>query len=160
MNKLFSVLIAGLSIVSLAQSARAESVNIPGSAGVPDNDGYCAVQLDSGQTFSQYGPTCQVMYPVSLPVGKTIDTVELDYYFGGGVADAAVTGYLESRQVKPLGSVAQLGSWFAYPKNAGEGYFHFPFFTYNIPVTPSTSYWVRVEAFHGISINNVTINYH
>jgi hypothetical protein len=162
-------LIVCLSIFSIAiGSANAATILLPGASGIPDENhtsfNGCTVDVPSGKMLIQPYPNlpnndCFMSYPINLPVGSTIDGVEIAYYDGSGASGRSISAYLGENRLKPfLGTIAVGGANdFTVPSfqmlymNMGQ---------LSVPVANGNTYWVQVSTHRITEVAYVAVTYH
>ena len=137
--------------------AKAESVTLPGASGIRDNSLCADVDMSNGSLGVPGIVPCSAMYPLNVPAGKTVDSVQVAYTNIIDPSASITASLMEYRPTQPA-SVTTLATASDMPI-AGFG----PFFLTLSAVRPlasKTSYWVTVSINHIERINSVTVTYH
>jgi len=97
-----------LCLYLMTSIASAETINIPGMAGISDGSFYCAVDLTSGEkgTVGPAAQSCEMAYSLPVPVGRTLDSVKVQYADGVG----HITVYVATNRIEPSMGVIILSS--------------------------------------------------
>ena len=167
LRKLFSL--TTVSLIAM-NSVTAATLFIPGVAGIPDQQGNTFVQSTGCITNVPAGsmeigvigfgnPNCVMAYPISLPVGSTIDSVEIEYYNNyGGPAQPSIAAYLAENRLKPpLGAIA-VGGANAHGPPQGYDYLYMP--ALSVQVVTGYTYWVQVVTSFISEVGYVSVTYH
>jgi hypothetical protein len=158
--KKFVFVAACIACVALTSVASAETLYIAGISGIQDPNVPCGEQYVPAAEMHQ--PTfdaCTYAYPLNLPAGKTLDTIEIAYANSGGPPNASITAYLGQNRVKPYqGAIAIAGASAAPPKGTGVGYLTMP--ALNIPISSGSVYWVQIVNKDIYIIESIAVTYH
>lgn len=169
LRKLIALVSMGL--ISLG-SANAATLFMPGNSGIPDknNEGslaggknLCVVDVPSGRMLAGTEPLpytqCLMSFPINLPVGTTIDGVEIAYRSDSGAFSRSITAYLASNRMKPymgplaLGGVNDLTVSTGQPLYKNMGVLAVPVFSGDI-------FWVQVQTKNVTEVDYVSVSYH
>lgn len=167
-------MLASLSLVGFG-SANAATLFMPAASGIPDQEQVnqlagkqngCIVDIAHGRMEVQAYPVlpyndCFMSFPISLPVGTTIDSVEVSYRDDSISAPGkSVTASLLSYGVKPFTGQHLLGIasdnivWPSFQQLfASTG-------TLSVPISNGTTYWVQVSSHRITEIDYVAVTYH
>lgn len=154
------VLFSCVACVALTSIVHAETITIPGVAAVGGETGATcsAPDIPTGATVVYPGPQCMLSYPLSIPVGKTIDSIEIAYDNATNLYGApSITAYLGQNRVKPkLGAIAIAGAS-AQPPLGTQGFLNMPV---NKPVASGSVYWVQIFDTGVADVNYVAVTFH
>lgn len=160
MNK-FIFMTSCIASVAFMSIASAETLYIPGASGVRDQaDSICSdPYVSEGEMQINGQIQCLVTYPIDLPAGKIIDSVEVAYDDPANAPGNLIKAFLGQNRVKPkLGTIAIAGAS-AYPKAAdGQGFLNMS--PLNVPVATGSVYWVQIFDQGVHVLNYVAVTYH
>jgi hypothetical protein len=163
-------------LVSMAllgvQSANAATLFMPGNSGIPDQsnesslDGgknLCVPEVSSGVMRAAAFPIpydqCFMSFPVNLPVGTTIDGVEIAYRSDAGGGIRSMTATLAANRLKPYMGPLPLG--IAADSNVPTGQQVYKNMgLLNVPVISGDIYWVQISTRNVTEIDYVSVTYH
>ena len=167
------VLAASICLAGMG-SAGAATLYIPGSAGIADqasaysqpggvND--CIADVPKGAMLmhsANISPyyACLMSFPVSLPVGSTIDNVEVAYRNWNSAIPVQpfIAAYLGANRIKPdLGSIAFAGN---NATGGPSGQRFLAMSGVNVPIVSGDIYWIQVSTSNITEVSSVSINYH
>jgi len=156
------VFLSCVSCVALTSIASAETIFIPGVAGIRDqaNVSCSDPTVPTGEMeVLDLGSACLIAYPINIPAGKTFDSIEIAYDGPTPNPNNSITAYLAQNRVKPkLGAIAIAGASANPPPFSQQGFLHMQ--PLNIPVATGSVYWVQIFD-EGVSvINYVAVAYH
>lgn len=172
-----SFVIAGSVCLASLGSAHAASLFIPAVSGTPDQYSAaslaggangCITDIKTGRMLVKpytnalpppYTNDCFMTFPVNLPVGTTIDGVEIAYRDDAGASGKSIVAVLMSNRLKPYMGPVPLGiasddvvptSQVLY-KNMGA---------LGVPILTGDTYWVQVSSHRVTEIDYVSVTYH
>jgi hypothetical protein len=169
-----SMLIA-LTFLSLAgfASANAATLVIPGVSGVPDQnhdaslDGgknLCVTDIPTGRMLAGASPVpydqCYMSFPLNLPVGTTIDGVEIAYRSDSSSFSKSINSVLMSNRIKPNMGVLPLGfagDSVVFPTNQQ---LFMNMGSLSAPVISGDIFWVQVTTKNVTEVDYVAVTYH
>jgi hypothetical protein len=158
-------------------SVSASTLFLSGASGIPDmkNESSLPSQhngcLPDASTGSMYvvpytanvppphNNDCLMSYAINLPVGSTIDGVEIAYRDDSGSIGKSIVAYLGVNRIKPyLGPIAVggtsdsgFGSWQQQTANMGS---------LSLPIEARNIYWVQVHTHFLTEVDYVAVTYH
>ncbi|MET0230088.1 MAG: hypothetical protein ABW186_04060 [Rhodanobacteraceae bacterium] len=170
------LIVASMSLGGIA-SASASTLFIPGASGIPDKfneaslsngSNGCIVDSSTGKMRiapdvpvfpGPHYPDCLAAFPINLPVGTTIDGVEVSYRDDFGVANRSMTAYLAVNRLKPyMGPLAVGGtSDFVVPSSQQ---LYSSMGSLSVPVVNGDIFWVKVQTHHLSEVAYVAVTYH
>lgn len=155
------VFLSCITCVALSSIASAETLYIAGSAGVRDqSNSTCSdPYVPTGEMLVPLGPMCTIGYPINLPVGKTIESIEIAYDGAFPVLGRSITAYLGQDRVKPkLGAIAIAGASNSAPPVGSQGFLNMQ--PLNIQIASGSVYWVQVFDQDVNVLDYVAVTYH
>jgi hypothetical protein len=167
-----SVVLAAMSVAGFG-SANAATLFIPGVSGIPDQyheaslDGgknQCIKDVPTGRMLAGSSPApydqCYVSFPLNLPVGTTIDGVEIAYRSDSGAFSRSIVAYLASNRIKPYMGPLPLGiaSDSTVVPTAQQLFMNMG--SLNAPVVSGDIFWVQVTTKNVTEVDYVAVTYH
>ncbi|HEV7489188.1 MAG TPA: hypothetical protein VGO25_00180 [Rhodanobacteraceae bacterium] len=166
LRKLF--LLVSISVIGVG-SADAATLFLPGNSGIPDKvqtpANGCLVDVPTGAMrmapypFLPAPNDCLMSYSIDLPIGSTIDGVEVAYRDDSGAPGRYITAYLAENRIKPdMGAIAVAGANdFTVPTLQKDFMNMGPL---SIPVVTGDIYWVQVSTHRVTEVDYVAVSYH
>ena len=169
-----NLLVLATASLMAMNSLNAETLLIPGVSGIPDQQGNknvstgCITNVPTGTMVVGIlvNPNCLASYPISLPVGSTIDTVEVAYHnVYNGPQQPSIAAYLAKHSFVPETNaiaVAATNTVFG-GQSPSLQHLYMPALgmpSLSIPVLPDEIFWVQVTTSYITEICSITLRYH
>jgi hypothetical protein len=149
---------AGMAMASVAPAA---TLNIAGATGVRNssNSACSDPNIPTGEMFVTFGAQCVLSYPLSLPVGATIDSIQVAYNVDSlAFGTPSIVAYLGQNRINPkLGAIAIAGAS-ANPNAVGQGFLNLP--NLGIAIAAGSIYWLQISDTAVSEVSSVTVAYH
>ena len=98
-------------------------------------------------------------FPINLPVGSTIDGVEIAYRDDSGAQQHSIAAYLAVNRIKPfMGAIAVGGTSDRNPASFTVSYKNMG--VLSVPVQNGSTYWVQVSTHRITEFDYVAVTYH
>lgn len=142
--------------------AAADTLFIAGADGVRDQAGTLCFDpiLATGEMQLIGGASCAALFPIRLPVGKTIDGIEVAYrYYAIGGAPSLTASLVQSRLKPNLGAIA-LGGGSVQPVSGANQELYFTAFSKSVPIASGSTYSVQILDTDIQYLGYVAVTYH
>jgi hypothetical protein len=168
--------LASLASISVG-SASASTLFIPGSSGIPDKlnesslptkQNGCLVDASTGKMIiapdspalpPPHNADCLMAFAIDLPVGSTIDGVEISYRNDWGIGPSSMTALLGVNRLKPyMGPLAVGGTNDNVVTPFQQLYANMG--SLSVPVVSGDIFWVKVQTHHLSEVAYVAVTYH
>src|SRR6185312_15652658 len=124
----------------------------------------CFTQVSNGTMYSNDAPSvpywdCLMAYPINLPVGSTIDGIEVAYrseILNGQVGGRTFVAYLVENRLKPdMGVIVVAGSNLVQNPPAGQNFTNMG--QTSVPILNGSTYYVYVSTHNMREISYVAV---
>jgi hypothetical protein len=166
-------ILASMSLVGLG-SANAATLFMPAVSGIPDklhanslagNENGCIADIPAGRMAVQAYPTlpyndCFMTFPINLPVGTTIDGVEIAYRDDSGANGRSIIAVLASNRVNPYMGTRPLGVASDNSVSPVSQQLFANMGQLSVPMLNGDVFWVQVSSHRVTEIDYVAVTYH
>ena len=160
--KKLSLTLASVFCMTMAALANAGTITMAGAAGVRDSHNIdCSDpdELTNSMEAVFGGSQCLISYPLALPVGTVIDSIQIAYYVPTlNMGPPSLVAMLGQNRINPNLGVIAIGGNSVSPNVTGQGFLSLS--NLNVTVAAGSSYWVQLFDTNAVGVNAVTVTYH